>query len=454
MAAELALKSGSLDGARSLLDRLINQSPSARQVEVALFNRALLRLKKGEPREAADELRDLLVRAPIMPNVAQVHLAYGVALLRVGEGAVAATEFQTALRNGDDLLGRLGLGWAALSSGQWDLALDAFNRARSSGDPEYRQLNEYGIAAVQLKSGKLDEFKKLAHAFLRAVPRHSAAPTMLYLLTGVAIDAKEWNEAGKLALRLASDYPTSDPADDALFRVGEAAERAGESKVSRDAYRLLLDRFRQSPFIESARLGLGLSLAKSGEAAGAKSVLSEFVAANPKDPRLPEALMALGKSQETAGDQTNAKLFYSRLVQEFTQNPLAIEARVGHGRILQQEGRWDEARQMLEGAMEAAEGPTAAAAAAFTLGEGYRKSGKHDEAVEAYMTAAYIAPDSNWGQRGLLNAGESLQALKRPEAAMTVYKKLLSRPGGDSDLTKAARQALEKLSEPSGIKVR
>jgi TolA-binding protein len=447
LAAELALRDGNLVEGRNLLDRLINQSPSARQVEVALANRAILLLKAGQAEVAREELRDLLLRSPLASNTGQIHLAYGVALLQSKDADGAITEFQTTLRVGDDPLARLGLGWAAWLSKQWETSTQAFAQLRSVRDQELLQLAEYGLAATAYARGAYGDFKNLANAFLRAWPRHATAPMLLYLLTGVAIDAKEWSEAGRLALRIASDYPTSAPSDDALFRVAAAAERASEVKLSREMYRALIDRFRQSPFIEEARLGLGLSLATSGDAAAAKPLLSEFATANPKDPRLPEALLTLGKSQERAGDMANAKLAYGQLIQEFPQNARSIEARVGQGRIFLQEGRWEEARQLLEGALEAGEGVTAAAAA-FTLGEGYKKNGKHEEAVEAYMTAAYMAPESSWGQRALLSAGESLQALKRPESAATVYQKLLSRPAVDPALAKSARQALEKLGRP------
>ena len=444
LAAELALKDGnSLEG-RNLLDRLINQSPSARQVDTALANRAILLLKAGQAEAASAELRDLLLRSPRASNTGQTHLAYGVARLQEKDAEGALAEFQTTLRAGDNPLARLGLGWAAWLSKQWETAGQAFRQVRTTRDPELRQLAEYGLAATAYARGAREEFKGLATGFLRVSPRHTVAPRLLYLLTGVAIEAKEWSEAEKLALRVATDYPASELSDDALFRVADAAERAGEGKVSRAMYRALMDRFRQSPFFEEARLGLGLSLAKSGDAAAAKPILSEFVAANPRDPRLPETLLTLAKSQESAGDAPNAKLSYGQLVHEFPQNPASIEARVGQGRLLLQEGRWEEARQLLEGALEAGEGQTAAQAA-FTLGEGYKKSGHHEEAVEAYMTAAYVAPDSSWGQRALLNAGESLQALKRPEAAAAVYQKLLNRPGVDPALAKPARQALEQL---------
>jgi tetratricopeptide (TPR) repeat protein len=79
------------------------------------------------------------------------------------------------------------------------------------------------------------------------------------------------------------------------------------------------------------------------------------------------------------------------------------------------------------------------------MGEGLRAAGQHDEAVDAYMTAAYLAPDSPWGRRALLGAGEAFAALKQKDAAVIVYRKLLAAGGVEPDLLGAARRGLQAL---------
>jgi tetratricopeptide (TPR) repeat protein len=108
------------------------------------------------------------------------------------------------------------------------------------------------------------------------------------------------------------------------------------------------------------------------------------------------------------------------------------------------DGRWGEARPLLQQALTATQGE-AAAEAAFQLGEGFRSSGQHQEALEAYMTAAYVAPDSAWGRRGLLGAGRSYAALKQPQPASIVYRKLLALGGVEPELADQARQGLREL---------
>jgi hypothetical protein len=61
------------------------------------------------------------------------------------------------------------------------------------------------------------------------------------------------------------------------------------------------------------------------------------------------------------------------------------------------------------------------------------------------MTAAYLAPESAWGQRALLGAGQSFTALKQSDAAAIAYRKLATAKGADPELADAARKELKAL---------
>jgi len=63
------------------------------------------------------------------------------------------------------------------------------------------------------------------------------------------------------------------------------------------------------------------------------------------------------------------------------------------------------------------------------------------------MTAAYLAPESTSGRRGLLAAGRVFAAQKQPEAATIVYRKLLAQSNVPAELASAARQGLSTLGK-------
>jgi hypothetical protein len=61
------------------------------------------------------------------------------------------------------------------------------------------------------------------------------------------------------------------------------------------------------------------------------------------------------------------------------------------------------------------------------------------------MTAVYLAPDSPWGRKALLGAGQSLASLRQNDSAVIVYRKLVAAKDAEPELVESARTALKSL---------
>lgn len=447
LAAELAGEAGDPE-ARDLLDRLLARYPAYAQADVARLNRAILDLRVGRSREAGEGLAAFLKRSPLSPFVGRARLALGVALLALGSVGEAEREFKEALRQGEGALAHLGAGSAALSLRRWEEAARELGEARDAGTAAVSGAAEYGLVALALNEGKRDDFKKAAAALLQSPPSRSLMPPLLYVLSALAVEDKIWSEARTLTLRLVNDHPASDPADDALFRLGVGATDAGQWALAREAFQLLEDRYSKSPLAEDIRLGFAEALFRSGAVAEARGRLEAFVVQGSGDPRLPKALHLLAQAREGIGERAAALKAYGRLVTDYPSSEWTGAARVAQGRLLVQEGRWDEGRQALEQALAGSD-ESLAVEAAFRLGEGFRARGAQKDAVEFYLTAAYLAPGSVWGRRALLGAGQSFVALKQTESAVIVLRKLLAQPEVEPELAQQARQALAALGAPA-----
>ncbi|MBI4588848.1 MAG: tetratricopeptide repeat protein [Candidatus Rokubacteria bacterium] len=447
LAAELAGEVGD-SAAKELLDQLLVRYPAYGQTDVAHLNRAILDIRAGRSREARERLAALVTGAPLSPFVGRTRLAMGVALLAQGLAEEAGREFEQALLQGEGAPAHLGLGSAALLRRRWEEAGREFGEARDAGTAPVSQAAEYGLAAVAFNEGKREEFRKVAGSLLQSPPSPSVVPPLLYVLAAVAVEDKNWSEARTLTLRLLGEYPGSEPVAGALFRLGAGASAGEQWLLAREAFQLLEDRYPKSPLAEDSRLGLSEALLRSGAAAEARGRLEAFVVSASGDPRLPRALFLLGQAREAAGDRAAALEAYSRFLTEYPSSERSMTARLAQGRLLQQAGRWDQARETLERALT---GPDLALAveAAFRLGEGFRARGAHEEATEAYMTAAYLAPDSSWGRRALLGAGQSFASLKQTGSALIVLRKLLAQPDVEPDVARQARQALAALGTPA-----
>ena len=62
------------------------------------------------------------------------------------------------------------------------------------------------------------------------------------------------------------------------------------------------------------------------------------------------------------------------------------------------------------------------------------------------MTAAYVAPDTLVARKALLSAAQTFAAARQPDAAATVYKKLLAQSNLPSDIADSARQGLTAIT--------
>jgi TolA-binding protein len=446
LAAELAGQSGDLATAGDLLDQGLARSLTPPQLDVAQVNRAIVRLRVGRFEEASAGVNELLSRAPSSPYAGRAHLTHGAALLALGRPGEAFQEFTAALQQGESALARLGLGILALGERHWDEATQNFEEARDSGSAPARQAALYGLAATAFLQGNRQEFGREAGALLQQAPAAPAAPRLLYLLSALAVEEKAWPRAKDLTLRLVTDHSGSEEADDSLSRLGSGAGAAAQWGLAREAWELLLVRYPQSPFRDDARVGLGEALLRLGAVTEARKLLETAVAAIPSDPRLPQALLLLAQSREATGDRAGAIEGYDRIAREFPDADIATAARLGQGRLLLQAGRWGESRRLLEAVLAGGD-QIASAEAAYHLGEGLRSRGDHEAAVEAYMSAAYLAPTSPWGRRALHGAGRSFAVLKQTEAAGIVYRKLLAQPDVEPELAEEAKKALRRLGQ-------
>jgi TolA-binding protein len=262
----------------------------------------------------------------------------------------------------------------------------------------------------------------------------------------VAVDEKRWADARTYTVRLAGEFPRSDLTPAAIAEVGAAAGAAEQWQLAREMYETLAARYPASPGREAGRVVFAEALLRTGSAAEGRRELERFTAtAAPTDPRRGRAVALLGEAQEATGDRAAAAETYARFATENPTGKEAPTALLGAGRLLQGEsGKWDQARPLLERAVKEGDA-TVAAEASYRLGEGWRAAGRNDDAAEAYMTAAYVAPDSVWARRALLGAGRAFAAAKQNDAAVIAYKKLLAGANVEPDLASEARSGLKSL---------
>jgi TolA-binding protein len=442
LAADIAARSGDTAGAQRQLDGLVKRYPESEYADLARLNRAVLAIRAGRGAAVLGDLSELIRSAPLSSYMGRMRLARGVVLSATGKTAEAERDFKAAQVQGEGALANLGLGRVAFERGQWEDAEREFVEARDAGTGAVAAAAEYGIAATLWNQGKTEEFKPFAQAFLAKPANSTITPPMLAASASLAAGEGRWKEARALAMRVATEFPKADEAPAALSEVATAAARANEWPVANETFKALTERYPGYKAGRDTRLDYAEALYRTGAFAEARTKLQEFIDSAPRDPELPRALLLLGRTQEATGDGAAALEQYKRVESDFPAYQAG--AVLGTARVLLLAGNWDEARPLLERAMATGEAPVVSEAA-FRLGEGYRAAGRHQPAVEAYMTAVYVAPDLPMARRALLGAGQSFAALKQPDSAVIVYKKLLAGKTVEPELADAAKKRLKAL---------
>ena len=443
LAAELAGRAGDWAGAQSLLDQVVDRYPNSEYAEVATLNRAILAVRAGRAADTLPELGRLVNRGVVSPYVGRARATRGAALLATGKPAEAERDFQAALGQGETGLAQLGLGSASFARGQWDQAARQFADARDAGAGPVADAAGYGLAAVLFNLRKIDEFKQVATPMVAGPVDPATTPRLVHALAAVAIEEKRWSDARTLTLRLADQFPRYEGTQPALTQLAAAAGQGEQWALSRDMYAKLGERFPGSPASAGNRLDYAEALLRTGGAAEARRTLEVGAAAGTGQSPSVRASMLLAEAQEATGDRAAALDTYTRVAAAGTGKEKA-SGLLGQGRLLAADGKWDEARGRLEQALDAGDGAVAAEAA-YRLGEGYRSTGKAQDAADMYLTAAYLPSDSPWARRALVGAGQAFAALKQNDAAIIVYRKLLAMNGVEADLAEAARRGLRAL---------
>ena len=444
LASELALGAGDLQEGRVLLDRIVQTYPTHSRTDFARLNRGIAMLRSGDAAGARNAIADWLGRAPFPALLGRAHAALAVASLATGDVGGAQRSLALARREGLTAFAGLGMGVLALRQDRWDEAVRAFTDARDAGTPDVVAAAEYGMAVAAFQKGAVKEFAKPAETALAALPPGPGSAArggeLLYALTGIALENRDWRAALGNARRLATEYPGHEAADDALERVAATAAAAKAWSVVLDADTLLRQRYPQSPFALGAQVRVAEALLESGRADEARREIDRA----PVDLSDPRAAMVVARVREAAGDRSGALEAYSRAAKDGGGQEWTTPALFGHARLLAQEQRWDQARGVLERLLKSDE-VTVASEAAQAIGDTYAGEGDSLAAAEYYLTAAYVAPTLPQGRRSLLAAGRAFASLKQDQAAELAYKKLLGQPDVPSDLADEARRGLRSL---------
>jgi TolA-binding protein len=502
MAAELAVQAGDVLVGRKLLDRVVESYPAGVEAEVARLSRSVLAMREGRTQRATDDLRILVSsghsavpgeRKRILDGLAGVEARGGpegrlVLTLTAGSGG------STTARGEDSRDPERG---ARSPAGE---RLEQFAAALLDGarDPETTPSVLHGLILVAAADGAWPQVQALSRHLVDGFAGYPAVPEVLVGVAGRAVAEQQWPiarasyELATARYRAALAPKARVEFAEALLRTGAAAEARGEltglvesapraAEVPRALYLLAeaheaLDEPREAlatyeelgrryPTAEwtaasqlpHARL-LQYAIGRQKEA---RALLEKIVQRARGEERV-EASFRLGEVLAADGDHERAMDWYMAAAYG-TEQPSRWHraALVGAGRSLVALRRPRAARAMYRSVLpptpaggmprdgrpapeivEAVDEPELAAEAAYAVGELERGAGRNAQALEMYLVAASLVPDSPWRGRALVGAMRSLIAIGDRASAEGIYRELVE-SGAEEPILGQARGILK-----------
>jgi len=363
LAAGAANKVGDPASTRAALDRLLATYPRSPYVRVALLQRSLLALHRGDEKTAARELGEVIRTsgAPVVQDYAAIAAAFAT------PGAEAALE-------------------------------------STSPRPPVRgeSLERFATAVIETREPQ-------------------ASPPLLHGVALVAANERAWTDplVDSLANRLVDEFPSYQAAPALLTRVAEAAAAAGRRPVATRDYEKVAARYGNTPAGGRARLELAEALVHAGALPEAREQFRRAAFAGGNES--PRAWLRLAEISEMMGDRREALAAYDRVPRTMPRTP---ESLLSQARLLRAAGQADSVLPLPQTSLPTSKGKTASEAA-YAFGHLASERGQHATALEWFTKAVSAAPDSRWGRRALLGTGNSLAALDRNPEALAAYAKLI-----------------------------
>jgi tetratricopeptide (TPR) repeat protein len=500
LAAELSLQAGETVVARKLLDRVVAGHPTTRDAEIARLSRSLLAMRDGPSQEAARDLRLLARSAGPRVTEERRDLLDGLTATAAQAGPerqMLLTDRYASGQAGSTASNGHPPRDASAPAPDTTGALERFAAPflDGAGDPETtpRVLHALLLAGVEDKAWA--ETDALARHLVDRFPGYAPAPELLARVGDEAAVERQWSVVRtSYAYATARSRPALTPQAqvdfaEALFRTGDAArarveltrmvdttpqapetaralyllaevtETLDDPREALAAYEHLRRVFPGTEWTIRSLLPHARLLQHAiGRQKDARALLEETVR-RVEGEELAEASLRLAQVLAAENEHARAVDWYMAAAYGPAERSRWYRpALLGAGRSLVALKRTPAALVVYRSILPSSpigppprdgrpapeligqvEDPELVAEAAYHIAEIERATGRHEEAVDMYLTAANLAAPDRQG-RALVGAVRSLVALGDRTSAEAIYRRLIASSGEEPEiLTQASK---------------
>jgi TolA-binding protein len=501
LAAQLSAETGETVVARKLLDRVLEGHPAAQDAEIARLSRSIMAMREGRTRDAAQDLRMLVrsggpsvpeERRKLLDGLRATEAQAGPERQRLLTNRYAARPAGLTATDGGSRGERPA---ASETAGLLERFAAPFLDGAGDGDPETIPRVLHALLLIAVEDKAWPEVETLSNRLVERFPSYPPAPELLVGMAGQAASEQQWpivrtgyeyaiarSRPAALAPQAQVDFA------EALFRTGDAArarveltrfvdttpraqeapralyllagvnEALDEPREALAAYDRLHRSFPRAEWTTQSLLPRARLLQHAiGRQKQARALLEDIVQRTEGE-ELAEASFRLAQVLAAEGEHPRAVDWYMAAAYRTAERSQWFRpALLGAGRSLVALKRTPAALAVYRNILPSTpigplprdgrpapeliaqvEEPKLVAEAAYQIAEIMRAAGRNDEAIDMYLTAAHLAPESQG--RALMGAVRSLVAIGDRASADAIFRRLVESSGAEPEiLTQASK---------------
>lgn len=269
-------------------------------------------------------------------------------------------------------------------------------------------------AATGDEAGAVQYFRLLATEY----PASELAADALYRLGHLIQKRGELRQAAEVFGQLAANYPKHELAPQALFAEASCLGRAKQNEDAVAAWGRLIERYPGSKFVEESLYQKGMVEVALRRDEQARSTLGDLLKTFPATRFLAEAQFWLGVLLEEQGKLADAERAFRKALDSKPSPELQLKGQFRLGLVLQRQGRMDEAAKLFQMLMGTSVKMQFTPELLEWMAEYYlvrNQHGQADEAADTLMARTTAEPWKQiaWAIKGKAALGQGRQVMAR-----------------------------------------
>jgi len=379
---EIRTGKGQESRALEAYNAVLAKPASDRVAAEALFQIAELHSRLKDFQKSAAAFKRLLAEFPADPRSSEARLRAAWAIHGAGLYADALATVREALEKG---AGAEEPEWLYLKANcERQLAKNDDAAATYSDLLKRFPTSEYADAALYEKAlthYRMGRFKDAVQGagLVRAIPE--LRKDVYWLLAESYAAMEDTDNAIQYYRLLVKEFPASDIAADAHYRLGHQLQDKGEYKEASRYYSILAAGFPESKLVPRALFASAFCLAKAGTYDKAARDWDTLIRKYPSHPLVEEAMYQKAMAQTRVGMDAEALAALQKLVAGYPQTKFAADAHYWQGILLAKTDRTREAIGQFRLAIERKPGPDLDRDIRFNLAVALQKAGELKESA-------------------------------------------------------------------------